>query len=121
MSTDNELPLGKKIADGLQEFTDALKSGKPVSEQLTCRKVELRLETADYDSELVKETRGFLGVSQAIFAQFIGVSTSAVRNWEQGLEGPSKVACRFMDEIRREPDRWRKRLLESAHPKTATN
>ena len=117
MGYDRSTPLGRKIVDGLQEFSDALKSGKPVTEQLTCRKVELRLVPQRYNAELVKETRASLQVSQPIFAQFLGVSTKTVQKWEQGEEDPQRIACRFMDEIRHDVDRWRERLLECVVPK----
>ena len=36
--------VGDSIIEGLGEFRDALKSGRPVAEQLTCRRVVLDLE-----------------------------------------------------------------------------
>lgn len=62
----------------------------------------------------VKATRELLGASQAIFAQFLGVSASAVQDWEQGAKPPQGSACRLMHEIRRDPAYWRKRLVELA-------
>ncbi len=63
-----------------------------------------------YGPEQVKETRRLLNASQALFAKFLGVSASTVRAWEHGTNVPSALACRFMDEIRREPERWVERL-----------
>ena len=56
-------------------------------------------------------------VSQRIFAQFLGVSVDAVQSWEGGVNTPSDMACRFMDEIRFNPEYWRKRLMESMSQK----
>lgn len=117
MGYDESTPVGRKIVDGLKEFSDALKSGKPVTKQLTCRKVELRLVPQPYNPDLIKETRELLYVSQPIFAKFLGVSTKTVQKWERGEEEPQPIACRFMDEIRSDVDRWRDRLLEYVVPK----
>jgi putative transcriptional regulator len=62
---------------------------------------------------MVSDVRGVLGVSQSIFARFLGVSVNAVRTWEQGTKTPQGGAQRFMDEMRRDPDYWRARLQES--------
>jgi putative transcriptional regulator len=64
----------------------------------------------------VKKARVTLCASQAIFAQFIGVSTSTVQDWEQGAKTPRGSACRMMDEILRNPDYWISRLKELAAP-----
>ncbi len=117
MAYDNRTRLGTKLIEGLSEFSDALKSGKPVTEQLTCRKVELTLVAQSYSPQLVKDTRKLLNASQPIFAQFLGVSPRTVQKWERGEEEPQPIACRFMDEIRHAPEQWRARLLECVKPK----
>lgn len=110
----------QRIIQGLQRFADALESGEDVTETFTCRKIVLDLEPTSYSPELVKKTRKMLGMSQAMFAQFLGASRQAVQKWEQGRGKPEPVACRFMDEIRRNPEYWRNRFLELAKPKTAS-
>ena len=97
------------ILEALGEFTEALKNGD-VARRLTCRQIQLDLEPAVYDPQLVKKTRRLLKVSQTLFARFLGVSPQTVRSWEQGINTPSLMACRFMDEIRHSPDYWIKRL-----------
>jgi len=111
--------VGDRIIKGLQEFSDALKSGRAVSEQLDCRRIALNLQPTRYDPALVKDTRELLGVSQAVFAQFLGVRLGTVQKWEQGDNPPMGAACRFMDEIRHDPQQWRKRLCELAVPKAS--
>jgi putative transcriptional regulator len=108
---------GKKILEGLREFTEALENDEQITEKFTCRKVTLDLLPLSYDPNTVKSTRGLLRASQGIFAQFLGVSIKTVRAWEQGRMGPSDMACRFMDEIQRNPEYWRKRLMESIRVK----
>ena len=101
-----------EILETLREFTDALTKGE-VSKRFTCRQIKLDLKTASYSPELVKTTRQLLQVSQALFARFLGVSPKTVRSWEQGINTPSPMACRFMDEIRRSPNYWMERLREA--------
>lgn len=109
--------LGKTIGDRLNEFADALESGQDVSAKFTCRKVQLNLEPQPYDPKLVKQTRSLLGASQNIFARFLGVAVDTVQAWERGANVPSDMACRFMDEIRHNPEYWRERLRSSVKQK----
>jgi putative transcriptional regulator len=102
--------IGEEIIEGLTELAEALESGAPVGERFTCRRVVLDLEPTPYSPELVRRTRDILGASQAVFAQFLGVSIQTVRSWEQGVNTPNHMACRFMDEIRRDPTYWRRRF-----------
>jgi putative transcriptional regulator len=105
--------VASRIRQRLEEFTVALESGKPIQDTFTCRRVQLDLKPTQYDPRNVKQTRKMLKASQAVFAMFLGTSTKTVQAWEQGLCVPSKMACRFMDEIRRNPGYWIRRLSES--------
>jgi putative transcriptional regulator len=107
------MTVAQQIISGLEEFADALETGETVSEKFTCRKVMLNLEPRSYDSKDVRRTRKLLGASQALFAQFLGVSAKTVRSWEQGVNTPKDMACRFMDEIQFNPAYYRKRLKQS--------
>ncbi|MDZ4819334.1 MAG: helix-turn-helix domain-containing protein [Planctomycetota bacterium] len=104
--------FGQELVDGLREFSQALrdiKSGKKL-EKLDGNLHDMAIKTRNYDPKLVKNTRDMLGVSQSLFAKFLGVSTSTVAAWEQGSNAPSDMACRFMDEIREEPAYWIARI-----------
>ena len=109
--------VGTKIIEGLREFTEALENDEQIAEKFTCRKVTLDLLPVPYNPKTVKAARKLLVASQGIFAQFLGVSVKTVRAWEQGRIAPSDMACRFMDEIQRDPAYWRKRLLEAVRVK----
>jgi putative transcriptional regulator len=108
--------VGSKIVRRLKGFVDAVENGDDLCGRFTCRTIRLNLESQDYSPELVKETRRILGASQAIFAQFLGVSPSAVQDWEQGAKPPKGSARRLMDEIRQNPDYWLRRLQELSTP-----
>lgn len=103
-------PAGLEILAALTEVRDALKSGKPVEEAFTVRRVKLDLEPRLYDKAEVKRVREAIKASQPLFAKLLGVDVNTVRSWEQGKREPSPMARRFMDEIIADPKRWQKRL-----------
>ena len=100
------------ILESMAEFTEALRNNE-VAKRMSIRRVKFNLQPAAYDPELVRMTRKLLNASQTLFAEFLGTSPKTVRSWEQGINPPSKMACRFMDEIRNQPEFWRERLAKS--------
>jgi putative transcriptional regulator len=114
--TKKTLSAEDKIIQGLRGFADAMENGENLSKRFTCRKVVLDLEPIAYTSDMVKKVRESLGVSQALFAKFIGVSLSSVHAWERGDREPSPMACRFMDEIMNDPKAFQKRFIDLATP-----
>ena len=104
--------VGSELVRRLKRFADKLADTEDIGKQFTCRTVKLNLVPTAYDDKAVKETRRRLNASQAIFAQFLGVSVSAVRDWEQGLKPPSGPACRLMDEINGNPPYFQERLKQ---------
>ncbi len=112
--------IGRRIVKSLTEFSDALETGEAISEKFTCRKVVLDVRRAPPKPATVKATRKLLNASQTVFAQFLGVRPTTVRSWEQGLQTPGDMACRFLDEIRFNPAYWRQRLSDSLRVKQAS-
>lgn len=110
MGEKNRLTVGQKIVGRLKNFVEAIEGQEAIPERFTRRTIRLNLETQHYTPERVKETRKALGASQAVFAQFLGVSTRAVQDWEQGQSEPHGAACRMMDEIRANPEYFVQRL-----------
>lgn len=102
----------RRIIERLEGFAEALEKRRPITEQFTCRRRVLKLKPKPYDPRRVKKTRQALGVSQAVFAVFLGVSPKTVQAWERGDLSPNKMACRFMDEIQRDPAMYRTHLEE---------
>ena len=105
--------VATRIKQRLEEFTQALESGETIQDKFTCRRIELNLKPKPYDPRAVKETRKLLKASQMVFAMFLGTSVKTIQAWEQGTGTPNKMACRFMDEIRRNPSYWLDRLNQS--------
>jgi putative transcriptional regulator len=106
--------IERDLVEGLEGFVKDLKSNKRIPDKYTCRRMVLDLQPQPYTATQVQSTRKLLRVSQALFAQFLGVSPKTVRSWEQGKTPPKDIACRFMDEIQRNPEYWRQRIVESA-------
>ena len=104
--------IERDLVEGLEGFLADLKTVASIEKKYTCRQVVLDLEPHTYTAEMVKATRRLLNASQPLFAKFLGVSVKAVCKWEQG-SAPNGIACRFMDEIRRNPEFWRDRLASS--------
>lgn len=100
----------QQILEGLREVAEFATSGDPPEKRYTVRHITLDLEPGDYTPDKVRATREAFGLSQPLFAKFLGVEVSALRHWEQGLRTPSAVVRRFLDEMNAAPDHWRTRI-----------
>lgn len=78
--------IAKEILDGLDDFA-AWRAGRR-----TLRTVTVDLPRAAD----VARIRGELGLSQAAFAAFMGVSVGTLRNWEQLRREPQGPARAFL-------------------------
>ncbi len=103
---------GRRIIGALREFSETLAAGVPIEERFTVRGYRLNLTPSEYGPENVKRVRDTLGMSQGLFATFLGVSHATVKSWEQGANTPSPIARRFMDEVALDPERWMASLAE---------
>lgn len=119
MTSKRLTPAGSEIVGALSDFYNTLKEGggEAVARRFTVRTVELDLEPRNYNGEDVKRVRKMLGLSQALFARFLGASVGAVRSWENGGKKPSNIVCRFLDEISLRPEAFRERIREALVPK----
>jgi putative transcriptional regulator len=103
----------RDLLEGMEWVVEKLKGDKP----LTARRLELKLGTPEFTAEEVKATRKLLKLSQAMFAQFLGVARKSVCAWEGGRTPPT-YACRFMDEIRRNPRPFQQHVREAIQVKS---
>lgn len=111
MKNDPQLSkAGAEIVGALEGFLSALEEGGDISERFTVRTVELKLEPSTCTSEDLLRIRLMLGLSQALFAKFIGSSTKALQSWEAGRRSIPGVLCRFLDEIETTPEHWKARV-----------
>lgn len=98
----------RDLLEGMEWTVEQLKSEKPLS----TRRVVLNLQAQEFTAAEVKAVREKLNLSQAMFAQFLGVARKSVCAWEGGRK-PPEIACRFMDEIRRNPAPFQKHIQEA--------
>ena len=50
-----------------------------------------------YSNEQIKSIRNKSGMTQAVFANYMGVSKKTVEAWELGRTHPTGPACRLLD------------------------
>ena len=105
----------QQILEGLREMAEFATSGQPPEKRYTARQLTFDLEPGDYTPDKVRATREFFGLSQPLFAKFLGVDVSALRHWEQGIRSPSAVVRRFLDEMNATPDHWWGRIEMAVH------
>jgi DNA-binding transcriptional regulator YiaG len=108
-------PIVEEVIGDLTEYVDALDAGgrAEVERRFTVRRIKLVAGPPEVGAADVKAARESLGVSQALFAQFLGVSPQLVKGWERGARTPVGAARRLLADIRRHPDHWRKRVHEA--------
>jgi DNA-binding transcriptional regulator YiaG len=67
--------------------------------RFTVRTIEVA-EPSRHTAASVRAIRKSLNISQALFAQLVGVSPALVRAWELGTRVPAPIARRLLDQIR---------------------
>jgi DNA-binding transcriptional regulator YiaG len=107
-------PAGAKIVGAFEEAIALMRTGEPVERHFTVRTYKVEFTPRAYGPDDVRRVRGLLGMSQVLFARFLGVDANTVRSWEQGTRPPSPIARRFMDEIEGDPEHWRRRIVRDA-------
>ena len=91
-----------------KSFGERLKAG--LSEAIQFAKGELSLRTVEVPDpppeiapKEVTSLRTKSGMSQAVFARVLNVSTKTVQSWEQGERKPSHAALRMLQVFRANP------------------
>jgi putative transcriptional regulator len=113
-SPDRLSSAGAKIVAAFEEAIEAMRTGESLEKRFTVRTYRVDFAPREYGPDDVRRVRGLLGMSQALFARFLGVDANTVRSWEQGNRPPSTIARRFMDEIGDDPEYWRERIVRRA-------
>jgi DNA-binding transcriptional regulator YiaG len=107
-------PAGAKIVGAFEEAIALMQTGEPLERHFTVRTYKVEFTPREYGPDDVRRVRGLLGMSQVLFARFLGVDANTVRSWEQGTRPPSPIARRFMDEIEGDPEHWQQRIIQDA-------
>lgn len=87
-----------EIMGGLQEIAE-FEQGK---RKLRTKTVKV-LPTPDFNNQKVKELRINFGMSQAVFANVIGVSAKTVEAWEAGRNKPDGSTRRLLQIFEKNP------------------
>ncbi|MBF1023187.1 MAG: helix-turn-helix domain-containing protein [Lachnospiraceae bacterium] len=94
----------ESIMAGLNEVLADVKSDKPL---LKRHKVAVE-PVKVFEADEIKKIRNSTGMSQKIFASYIGVSDKTVEAWEAGTNHPSGAASRLLSMIEMDKELTRK-------------
>lgn len=111
--------VGRELAERLRRFTEqlgAIDKAAQLPGILTVRTVKRNLQPRAFAADEVKQVRNALRVSQAVFANFLGISVATLRDWEQGVNKPTGPMCRLLEEILRDVPAWVNRIRELSNP-----
>jgi len=103
----------ESVAAELNELSAAVEAGGSLPAGFTARSVRVSGPPAVRPAD-VKSARKAMGVSQPVFARFLGVSAQTVKAWEQGTRKPVGAARRLLADVLHHPDHWAARLREEA-------
>jgi len=93
------LPVAEQIRKGLEE---AIRHAKG---EITLKTTTLEIpdRPPEVGAEELTKLRLKSGMSQAVFARMLNVSTKTVQSWEQGQRRPSQAALRLIQVFRQNP------------------
>ena len=86
----------------MSKYFDDLMTG--LNEALAIEKGELKgrktvyeiQPVKNYDNKQIREIRNSVGMTQVLFADYMGVSCKTVEAWEKGTNHPTGAACRLI-------------------------
>lgn len=81
------------IMTGLKEAVDDTQK----KEQKLKRRVVTVIPVKQYEAQEIQQIRNRTGMSQKIFASYMGVSDKTVEAWEAGTNHPSGTASRLLN------------------------
>ena len=90
-------PLAERLKAGLTEGAQFAKG------ELNLRTVQIPDPPPDIPAKEVSFLRAKVGMSQAVFARVLNVSTKTVQSWEQGERKPSHAALRMLQVFGKDP------------------
>jgi putative transcriptional regulator len=90
-------PFAERLKAGLAEAVQFAKG------ELTLRTIRVPSPPPEIAAKEVASLRAQAGMSQAVFARMLNVSTKTVQSWEQGERKPSHAALRMLQVFRENP------------------
>jgi len=113
MKQSKKPTIAERISAGMKEIEAFLQSGEPLEKHFTVRTIEIP-DPDTFDAKRVERLIKQLGMSQAVFAGFIGVSVKLVEAWLAGSREPSLLARRLLALIEHDPKAFLKSIRASA-------
>ena len=86
------MSIYESIVSGLQEAIDDAQG----QEKKLNRRVVTIIPVKEYSAKEVQDIRKSIGLSQKLFASYMGVSLKTVEAWESGRNRPSGAASRIL-------------------------
>ncbi|MBF0366174.1 MAG: helix-turn-helix domain-containing protein [Oligoflexia bacterium] len=100
----------KKIKVTSDNFNDLLVESSKELVQFKKGNISLKQKIIDipaappsFTKEVVRKIRKSIDLTQSAFANVVGVTASAVKNWEQGSKRPSSAARRVLQMLNNDP------------------
>jgi DNA-binding transcriptional regulator YiaG len=95
----------QQMAQSMKELQSIIDNGEGVDGggRFTARTVQV-VKPSAYAPGTIRAYRQSIGVSQAVFAQLLGVSQVLIRSWESGARKPAPIARRLLDILQQNPD-----------------
>jgi len=118
-SKANKQRLGERLVAEFSELRDTILSKTPLEKRYTVRTVQLPAKPKHFDAAAIRAIRESFGVSQAVFAHLLAVSSDLVGAWEQGHRVPSGPVCRLLELMESDRSRWQALLLGRPARKSA--
>ncbi len=93
------MSLFEEIKAGLNEAIEYEKGNlKANSRTLTITPIE------EFTASEIKDIRKNTGMTQVLFAKYLGVSLKTVEAWEAGRNRPNGTACRMLSITKKDPE-----------------
>ena len=72
---------------------------------LKAKKTTITIAPVDaFTAQEIKEIRNNTGLTQLLFAKYMGESVKTVESWEAGRNHPEGAACRLLSLTRKDPE-----------------
>lgn len=88
--------LGDEIKKGLKEAISDTKRRNLKRNYIYIEPIK------EFSSKEIKQIRARVGLTQKLFASFLGVSVKTIEAWEEGINKPSGIASRMLSMIERD-------------------
>ena len=86
------------IKTGLTEAIEYEKGNlKASTKTITINPIE------EFTAKEIKEIRNNTGMTQVLFAKYLGVSVKTIEAWEAGTNHPNGAACRMLSITKKDP------------------